>query len=69
RTAFLSDAELAQARRRAGEAELRQGVVTYYVARRNGRPVGAAYFDAHRVRTQAEVVMVVVDHRDRIARL
>jgi len=70
RTAFLDDDELARARTLAGEdVEVDQGVVTYYLALRDGRPVGAAYFDAHRVRTLAEVVMVVVDDRDRIERL
>lgn len=70
RTAFLDDAALAQARRLAGPgAEIAGGVVTYYVATQGGRPVGAAYFDAHRVRTLRQVLMVVVGPDDRIRRV
>ncbi|MFQ5889466.1 MAG: FMN-binding protein, partial [Gemmatimonadota bacterium] len=61
RTAFLSEAELASARRLAGRGiEVDQSVVTYYVGRRNGATLGVAYFDVHRVRTLPEAVMVVV---------
>ena len=62
RTAYLSESQLERARALAGDAvEIDQGVVTYYVGTRYGEPAGAAYFDAHRVRTKNEVVMVVVD--------
>ncbi|MFO7894309.1 MAG: FMN-binding protein [Longimicrobiales bacterium] len=61
RTAYLSDAELERARTLAGEGvEIETGVVSYYVGLRDGEPMGAAYFDAHRVRTKNEVAMVVV---------
>lgn len=40
-----------------------------YVATRDGRPVGTAYFDAHRVRTLRETLMVVVDPAGRIRRI
>jgi hypothetical protein len=70
KTAYLSDAQLARARRLAGPtAEVEQGVVPYYVGYRDGRPVGFAYFDAHRVRTKAEVVMVLVRPDARIHRI
>ncbi|MHB1191453.1 MAG: FMN-binding protein [Longimicrobiales bacterium] len=68
RTAYLDEAQLAQASSLAGsEAEVESGVVTYYLATKDGSPVGAAYFDAHRVRTLPEVLMFVVgiDHRIR----
>lgn len=69
-TAFLTDAQLAEARRRAGDdVAIEQGIVTYYAARRQGRPAGVAYFDAHRVRTHEEVVMVVVTPEGRVARV
>lgn len=62
RSAFLTDDQRAAAAARAGEAApLETGIVTYYVGRRNGRDLGVAYFDAHRVRTLQEVLMVVVD--------
>ncbi len=70
RTAYLTDAELDRARALAGDAvEVDQGVVIYYVGYRDGRPVGVAYFDAHRIRTLAEVVMVVVTPGHRIGRV
>lgn len=61
KTAYLGRKELADAQALAGRGvEVRQGVVSYYVARRGSVPLGVAYFDAHRVRTLPEVVMVVV---------
>ena len=62
RTAYLDDAQLEEAQRLAGPlSEVDQGIVTYYVGMQAGRPAGVAYFDAHRVRTLQEVLMVVVD--------
>ena len=69
-TAFLTDAQLARARRLAGEGVvIDQGVVTYYVAHRGGAPAGVAYFDAHRVRTKAEVIMVALTPDGRVERV
>lgn len=62
RTAYLSDEQRALARQLAGDdIEIDRTVVTYYVGVQDGKETGAAYFDAHRVRTKNEVVMVVVD--------
>ena len=70
RTAYLSDAELARAAALAGEGvPVATGVVTHYVATREGEPLGVAYFDVHRVRTLPEVLMVVVGPDDRIRRV
>lgn len=70
RTAFLSEAQQERARALAGEGvDVEQRVVSYYVATRECRPVGVAYFDAHRVRTLEEVVMVVVTPDERIERV
>jgi Na+-translocating ferredoxin:NAD+ oxidoreductase RnfG subunit len=67
KTAFLSEADLQAVRAAAGsDAPVDQSVVTYYVARRDGQPVGVAYFDSHRVRTLNEVLMIVVQPDDRI---
>jgi Na+-translocating ferredoxin:NAD+ oxidoreductase RnfG subunit len=72
RTAFLAPEDLASARASAGpDAPVTQSVVSYYLASRDGVPVGVAYFDSHRVRTLNEVVMVVIQpgekgQRDRI---
>jgi hypothetical protein len=62
RTAFLKPDDLDAIRAAAGpDAPVSQRVISYYLAKRNGRPVGVAYFDSHRVRTLNEVVMIVVE--------
>lgn len=69
-TAFLTSDDLERARRLAGSnVDLRQRVVTYYIGRGPDGPLGVAYFDAHRVRTLNEVVMVVVRPDGRIERI
>lgn len=70
RTAYLSEADLARVANLAGaEAMAESGVVTYYVATRNDSAVGVAYFDAHRVRSLREVLMVVVTPAGRVRRV
>ena len=70
RTAFLGPREIAAASELAGRGvDVKEGVITYYVGLRGGVPVGAAYFDVHRVRTLPEVVMIVVARDERIARI
>ena len=70
RTAFLSREALDSARADAGpDAPVDQSVVTYYLGRRDGAPIGVAYFDSHRVRTLNEVLMIVVSPDDRVARI
>jgi hypothetical protein len=62
RTAYLDEPHLERARSLAGrEAEIESTVVSYDVGFDGPRPLGAAYFDAHRVRTLPEVLMIVVD--------
>jgi len=69
-TAYLDDAQRARVAELAGPGvEADVGVVTYYVAHRRGRATGVAYFDAHRVRTHPEVLMIVVGEDDRIRRV
>lgn len=70
RTAYLEDAQLEEARALAGsDVEVSSAIVTYYVAVRGGASVGVAYFDAHRVRTLPEVLMIVVDPDARVRRI
>lgn len=70
RTAFLDDGQLDEARALAGSrVDVDQTIVTYYVATDGGEPVGVAYFDAHRVRTLQEVLMIVVDPGGRVVRV
>lgn len=61
-TAFLSEEDRAEARRLAGDdVDVDMGLVTYYVAEGKRGPVGVAYFDAHRVRTLDEVLLIALD--------
>lgn len=70
RTAFLDESQLDAARDLAGpRSGIERGVVSYYVASDGGAPVGVAYFDAHRVRTLQEVLMIVVDPRGHVERV
>ena len=70
RSAFLDESQLDRIRSLAGsEVSVDQSVVTHYVGMREGRPVGAAYFDVHRVRTMREVVMVVVSPGGTVERI
>lgn len=70
RTAYLDSAQLARAGELAGSSvEVDQPVVTHYVGpSREGGPV-VAYFDAHRVRTKPEVLMIVVGPDDGVRRV
>lgn len=69
RTAYLDDAQIAEVRRLAEPWSGRdRAVVTYYVGRQDDEALGAAYFDAHRVRTMQEVLMIVVDPGGRVSR-
>ena len=70
RVAWLDEAQLAEARRRAGEGvEISSGHVPHYVATRDGAIVGTGYFDTHRVRTAPETAFIVVSPDGRIERL
>ena len=70
RSAYLEEAQIAQARKLAGNnAEITQRVVTYYVGRHGASVKGVAYFDSHRVRTVGEVVMIVVGPANEIQRI
>ncbi|UCF20374.1 MAG: FMN-binding protein [Gemmatimonadota bacterium] len=70
RTAFLSESEIEMARSHAGDGvAIERRVVTYYVGSAGGSPLGVAYFDAHRVRTLNEVLLIVVNTASRIDRI
>ena len=60
----------ASANRLAGpDVDVEAGIVSYYVATRSGVALGVAYFDAHRIRTLPQVLMIVVDTEGRISRM
>ena len=70
RTAFLSAADVARVATLSGPGvEPAASVVSYYVAWQQGRPVGVAYFDTHRVRTEREVLMFVLGRAGTIQRV
>lgn len=70
RTAYLDEEQVARVRSLAGPSvDVDAAVVTYYVGMKAGAPVGVAYFDAHRVRTEPEVLMIVVGTDGRIRRV
>jgi hypothetical protein len=70
RTAYLDEREIAEVGQRMKPAKAKErAVVTYYVGLLDGKTLGAAYFDAHRVRTLQEVLMVVVDPWGRVSRI
>jgi hypothetical protein len=65
RTLFLDQDQVEQVRKLAG-TEPPSRVVTCYRGLRDGRTVGTAYFETHRVRTLPEVLMVLVDGEGRV---
>lgn len=67
-TAFLTEAQTAAARALAG-VEIPTAMVTYYIARREGKEAGAAYLDTHTVRTLPETLLVVLDPSGSIRRV
>lgn len=70
RTVFLDEREIEEVRRLADPAEVPdRAVITYYVGQTDSLPIGAAYFDAHRVRTLQEVLMVVVNRDGLVSRI
>ena len=67
-TIFLSKGQMEQARKIAG-VEISSALVYPYVAMKDGKMMGIAYFDAHIVRTLPETIMITVDPEDRIQRI
>jgi hypothetical protein len=69
RTAYLTEAQVATVEE-AAHAPFSAARVTYYVARDPAATLlGHAYIETHRVRTQAETIMVVVDTLGHVARV
>ena len=67
-TAYLTEAQRAEARRLSG-GEVATSVVHPYRVRCDGRAAGTAYFDVHRVRTLEETLMVALDADGAVLRL
>jgi hypothetical protein len=68
RTLFLTEEQREAAEELAG-FDVGKSVVYAYVATRDGAEVGTAWFDAHKVRSKKETLMVVVGTDHRIRRL
>ena len=70
RTAYLDSDQMDQVQRLAGAGvEPARAMTPYYLATRDGEPVGVAYFDTRRVRTEVATVMYVVDPTARLVRV
>ena len=68
KTAFLTEAEREEVTRLAGGPKP-AALQPWYVAKKDGSVLGYAYFDVHVVRTQNEVLMVVVKPDGSVGRL
>lgn len=62
----LTEAQMAAAAKLAGKP-IPSALVAAYEARREGRLIGTAYFDAHRVHSKQETLMIVVDPDGQVA--
>lgn len=65
-TKFLTGQQVAQVRNAGAETS---ELVVRYIGRQNGQVVGYVYFDAHRVRTLPETIMLVVTPAGVISRV
>lgn len=68
RTAFLTDAQAKSVAELAGSPG-GSAVIAYYVATKDGKPSGTAFFDTHLVRTLPETLMIVVDPRGAVVKV
>jgi len=68
RVKYLTKQQLARAAALCGQA-VRSALVTRYRATRDGRVVGFAYLDTHRVRTLPETLLIIVDAKGRVQRV
>jgi len=68
RSAFLTEAQMKAVAESAGSPPA-SPVIAYYLATKDGRPAGAAFFDTHLVRTLSETLMIVVDPNGAVAKV
>jgi Na+-translocating ferredoxin:NAD+ oxidoreductase RnfG subunit len=67
-TLYLTDVQRERASKLAG-AEVELKIARPYVATKDGKLVGTAYVDVHRVRALRETMLVVVDPEGKVARV
>lgn len=65
---FLTEEQRAEAERLSG-GPVARSLVSRWVARSEGRRIGTAYFDTHRVRSLQETLLVAVDAEGRVTRV
>lgn len=68
RTVYLTEKQKTDAGVLA-RVELNNAIIYPYVALKEGRIAGVAYFDSHIVRTLGETIMVAIDPDDRVSRV
>lgn len=68
KTQFLSKEEKARVKKLSG-LDFDRGCIYPYEARKDGKLIGTAYFDNHRVRTLRETVMIVVSPEQKVERI
>ena len=68
RTVYLTETQKSGAGELA-RVELRSAIIYPYVAMKEGRIAGVAYFDRHVVRTLDETIMVAIGPNDRVSRV
>ncbi len=67
-TKYLSKADI-KAVAELGKVDFESSIVYPYIAKKDGKLVGTAYFDTHRVRTMRETLMVVVGTDNAVKRI
>jgi hypothetical protein len=67
-TAYLTDGQVARIKSRAGSKPA-SAIAHPYVATLDGKLVGTAYVETHRVRTLRESLLIVVDPGQRVKRI
>lgn len=69
RTVKVLDAQARVRVEKLSGSALERGIAYAYTASKEGKCVGTAYFDVHRVRTMRQVLMVVVDPAGKVRRV
>ena len=67
-TLYLTKQQKKRATKLAGK-RVETAIVYVYTARKDGKLVGYAYFDTHKVRSKRETIMIAVDPSSRIRRI
>lgn len=67
-TAYLTEEQAAKIKKLAG-TKLPSAIAHPYVASKDGKIVGTAYVETHRVRTLRESLLIVVDPKQRVKRI